>query len=298
VRSVGYALPNSGSDRGDLPELLRHTGRIKLEQEQRAALRLIELTDLSRSPLKPEEAPQETVVGRSRPPHISRTPPTVRAESVETAVVANPKCRVGLDRIATKPAELRPTVENPRVVGDERGDGRPSRARFLGEGLRQQVTNGRLERRNDGRGQTSRQANRLGRGVAHRPILADRDRASPRRGPDTDAADTTISPPRVTAMFAIGALTALDLDQARALGTAAPIGLLVIAAIVVLAVRAVVKKIVLGLLLAVIALAAWTQRTALDDCVEQVREAVGSSDAVAECGFFGQQIDVPVTLAP
>ncbi len=99
-------------------------------------------------------------------------------------------------------------------------------------------------------------------------------------------------------MFAIGALTALDLDQARALGTAAPIGLLVIAAIVVLAVRAVVKKIVLGLLLPAIALAAWTQRTALDDCVEQVREAVGSSDTVAECGFFGQQIDVPVTLAP
>ena len=106
------------------------------------------------------------------------------------------------------------------------------------------------------------------------------------------------SPPRVTAMSAIGALTALDLDQARALGTAAPIGLLVIAAIVVLAVRAVVKKIVLGLLLTAIALAAWTQRTALDDCVERVREAVGSSDTSAECGFFGQQIDVPVTLAP
>jgi len=50
--------------------------------------------------------------------------------------------------------------------------------------------------------------------------------------------------------------------------------------------------------LTAIALAAWTQRTALDDCVEQVREAVGSSDTVAECGFFGQQIDVPVTLAP
>ena len=47
-----------------------------------------------------------------------------------------------------------------------------------------------------------------------------------------------------------------------------------------------------------IALAAWTQRTALDDCVERVREAVGSSDTIAECGFFGQQIDVPVTLAP
>ena len=40
------------------------------------------------------------------------------------------------------------------------------------------------------------------------------------------------------------------------------------------------------------------QRTALDDCVERVREAVGSSDTIAECGFFGQQIDVPVTLAP
>ena len=101
-------------------------------------------------------------------------------------------------------------------------------------------------------------------------------------------------------MSATGALglVGLDLEQARALGTAVPIALLVVTAIAVLAVRAVVKKVVLGILLTAIALAAWTQRTALDDCVDRVREAVGSSDTVAECGFFGQQIDVPVTLAP
>ncbi len=93
-------------------------------------------------------------------------------------------------------------------------------------------------------------------------------------------------------------LLALDLDQAEALGTAVPIALLVVAAIAVLAVRAVVKKVVLGVVLTAVALAAWSQRAALDDCVERVREAVASPGSVAECGFFGQQIDVPVTLAP
>ena len=77
-----------------------------------------------------------------------------------------------------------------------------------------------------------------------------------------------------------------------------PVALLVVAAVVVLAVRAMVKKVVFGLLLTAVALAVWSQRSALDDCVERVREAVASPDTVAECGFFGQQIDVPVTLAP
>ena len=58
-------------------------------------------------------------------------------------------------------------------------------------------------------------------------------------------------------MSATGALglVGLDLEQARALGTAVPIALLVVAAIAVLAVRAVVKKVVLGILLTAIALA-------------------------------------------
>lgn len=151
-----------------------------MEQEESAALRLVGLSDLGCPALEAEQAPEKPVIGWGVPPNVPRPPPAIRPEGVEAAVVANSEGGVCLDRIAAEPAELGPTIECARMFGDEGRHGRPPRLRVGSECLREKMTLGSTERRNDGRRQTSGQADRLGRGVAHQPILADCARASPR----------------------------------------------------------------------------------------------------------------------
>jgi hypothetical protein len=121
-----------------------------LEQEESAALRLVDLSDLGCPPLEAEQAPEKPVIGRGIPPHVPGPPPTVRPEGVEASVVPDAKRGVCLDRIATETTELGPTIECARMIGDEGRHIRPPRPRVSGERLREQVTFGSPERR-DGR---------------------------------------------------------------------------------------------------------------------------------------------------
>jgi len=85
----------------------------------------------------------------------------------------------------------------------------------------------------------------------------------------------------------------IDLDTARNSALAVAVGAVVLAVLAGWLLKAIIAKIVGVLLLGVIALLVWTQRTALDDCVEQVRSRIASNSVeTATCSFFGRDVTV------
>ena len=57
-------------------------------------------------------------------------------------------------------------------------------------------------------------------------------------------------------------------------------------------VKTVVTKVIMIVLMAGLAVAAFSQRSQLDDCATRAEKAVGSAESV-ECTFFGTKINVP-----
>jgi hypothetical protein len=93
-------------------------------------------------------------------------------------------------------------------------------------------------------------------------------------------------------------VVALSLDTAR------NIALVLVAVLVVLAVvsawllKTVAQKLAVVAILGLLAVLAWSQRTALDDCADRVAASV-AADAPTDttCTFFGQDVTVPARPA-
>lgn len=92
-------------------------------------------------------------------------------------------------------------------------------------------------------------------------------------------------------------LTALTTDDAKTIGAVVVVGFAVLAIARAWLMKTIVQKVILAVVLAGIAVAVWSQRAAVDDCVSDVRESVGTEQA-ATCTFFGIEVDVPVDLVP
>ena len=112
----------------------------------------------------PQQAAQEPGVARRRPTHVARAAPSIGAQGVEAAVVADAIGGVALDHVAAVIAERRPAVEQPWFGGNHLGD---RRTRVVGpERLGERVPRTGVRLGQDGRGQSRREIDRLGR-VAH-----------------------------------------------------------------------------------------------------------------------------------
>lgn len=92
-------------------------------------------------------------------------------------------------------------------------------------------------------------------------------------------------------------MLAITFDQAGTIAVVATTGLLVGAIAAFWVMKSLVQKIVTATLLALLAFAVWSQRTALQDCADKVvasYERTGRDVTVAdtECSFFGISVTI------
>ena len=90
---------------------------------------------------------------------------------------------------------------------------------------------------------------------------------------------------------------AITLEQATTIAVVATTALVVGAILSFWVMKSLAQKLVVAVLLAVLAFAVWSQRTALQDCADKVEanyERVGTAVTVfdTECSFFGTTITI------
>jgi len=90
----------------------------------------------------------------------------------------------------------------------------------------------------------------------------------------------------------------ITLDQATTIAVIVTTGLVVGAVASFWVMKSLVQKLITAVLLALLAFAVWSQRTALQDCADKVVASYQRSaddDAIedTECSFFGVSITIP-----
>lgn len=85
-------------------------------------------------------------------------------------------------------------------------------------------------------------------------------------------------------------MLALTLGQAKTIAAIVVGALLVVAIAGAWVMKEVTQKVVLVVIVGLLALLVWTQRTALDECADKVREGGIRGDTT--CSFFGQDIRI------
>ncbi len=91
-------------------------------------------------------------------------------------------------------------------------------------------------------------------------------------------------------------MIALSVDSAKNLAIGVAVVFLALSVVSAIVVKKVVTKIILIVLLAGLALGAYTQRKSLQDCVEKGQQEITSGSAGAgsiTCNFFGTDVTVP-----
>lgn len=91
-------------------------------------------------------------------------------------------------------------------------------------------------------------------------------------------------------------MSALSVDSAKSIAIVVVVVFLVLSLVSAFVVKKVVTKIILIVVLAGLALGAWTQRSALQDCVDKGQTELESGSAGVgsiTCNFFGTDIEVP-----
>lgn len=88
-------------------------------------------------------------------------------------------------------------------------------------------------------------------------------------------------------------MLALTLGEAKTLAIVVVVVLIVLAIGVAWAMKEVTQKIALIVILGLLALLVWTQRSALDECADKVREGGVRGDTT--CSFFGTDVRISTT---
>jgi protein-S-isoprenylcysteine O-methyltransferase Ste14 len=83
---------------------------------------------------------------------------------------------------------------------------------------------------------------------------------------------------------------ALTLGQAKTIAVLVVLVLLALAFAAAWLMKTVAQKAALAVILGLLALLVWTQRTSLEECADKVRE--GGVQVDATCDFFGRQVRV------
>lgn len=85
---------------------------------------------------------------------------------------------------------------------------------------------------------------------------------------------------------------ALDVETAKTVAIVAVGAFVLFGILSAWLVKTVVTKVIMIVVMAGLAVAAFSQRASLDDCATRAKDAVGDVESV-ECTFFGTTIDVP-----
>lgn len=85
-------------------------------------------------------------------------------------------------------------------------------------------------------------------------------------------------------------MTALTLGQAKTLAILVVLVLVALAIASAWIMKEVAQKVALVVILGLLAVLVWTQRSSLDECADKVREGGVAGDTT--CSFFGQDITI------
>ena len=85
-------------------------------------------------------------------------------------------------------------------------------------------------------------------------------------------------------------MLALTLGQAKTIAVLVVLVLLALAFAAAWLMKTVAQKAAMAVILGLLALLVWTQRTSLEECADKVRE--GGVQVDATCDFFGRQVRV------
>ncbi len=85
-------------------------------------------------------------------------------------------------------------------------------------------------------------------------------------------------------------MVALTLGQAKTIGIVVVVALVVLALVSAWVMKEVGQKVALVVILGLLALLVWTQRSSLDECADKVREGGVRGDTT--CSFLGRDIDI------
>ena len=85
-------------------------------------------------------------------------------------------------------------------------------------------------------------------------------------------------------------MLALTLGQAKAIALVVVIGLVLVAVAGAWVMKEITQKVILVLVVGLVALLVWTQRSSLDECADKVRDGGVRGDTT--CSFFGQDIRI------
>jgi membrane protein implicated in regulation of membrane protease activity len=85
-------------------------------------------------------------------------------------------------------------------------------------------------------------------------------------------------------------MIALSLGQAKTVAVLIVIGLIVLAVGSAWLMKTIAQKAALAVILVLLAVLVWTQRSSLDDCADRVRASNLSEDT--NCEFFGRNIEI------
>ena len=94
------------------------------------------------------------------------------------------------------------------------------------------------------------------------------------------------------------AVLALTTDDAKTIAIVAASAFVLLGLLAAWVMKTIVQKVVVAVVLAGLALAAWSQRTSVDQCVEDVKASISADSAQVTCTFFGTEVDVPITVTP
>ena len=230
---------------------------VELSEERRATLCLVVLADGRGHLLQPAQRPQETVVGRLRPPHVAEPRQPLARECVEAAVVPDPIRGVALDRVASDIAECRPGVERAWWSATTAATASRHLRRRLGERLVRAAADSSFDLGEHGGRRPS--------DIAIECSLTDEHSWS-KLGPIVlTCSALSLKPPGTARSSPSSCLVALAIASAWLM-------------------KSIAQKVALVIVLGLLAVLVWTQRASLDDCAKRVksdRAASASGDSAA-----------------
>lgn len=91
-------------------------------------------------------------------------------------------------------------------------------------------------------------------------------------------------------------MLALSLDTAKNVAVVVAVIFVALSIVSAIVVKKIVTKLILVVLMAGLALGAYTQRTSLEDCADRVQAQLdqGANVESTTCTFFGTDVDIPV----
>ena len=90
---------------------------------------------------------------------------------------------------------------------------------------------------------------------------------------------------------------ALDTNDAKTIGTIVIVAFVALGVLSAWLMKTIIQKVIFVAILGGLAVFMYSQRTSLDQCVDDIAVAIAASDQqIATCSFVGFDVELPVTI--